>query len=285
MAAIRTNGFDELMGLEMLGDKADTMTGPKETEPVAEAPVKASVFSRIKKWLPLAILVVLMAVAFSQGLHNKLTLSNLIMQRQDLFGFVDQNFALAIFTFLAVYVACVALSFPGASLLTIAGGFLFGWVVGGMATVVGATLGACAVFLVARSSFGEVLTKRAGPFLARLAEGFRTEGFSYLLFLRLTPVFPFWLVNIAPAIFQMRLPTYALATFIGIIPGTFAFAFIGSGLDSVIEAQEAANPGCAAAGTCEVEISALVTPQLLAAFFALGIASLIPVVLKKVRSR
>ncbi|WP_299475050.1 TVP38/TMEM64 family protein [uncultured Roseibium sp.] len=261
------------------------MTGSKETDQIVETDVKASPPGKWKKWLPLGILVALMAAAFSLGLHKQLTLSNLIMQRQDLIGFVDQNFILAILVFGLTYVVCVALSFPGASLLTIAGGFLFGWITGGLVTVIGATLGACAVFLVARSSFGEVLTRRAGPFISRLAEGFRNEALSYLLFLRLTPVFPFWLVNIAPAIFQMRLPTYALATFFGIIPGTFAFAFIGSGLDSVIEAQEAADPGCATAGTCQIEISALVTPQLLAAFFALGIASLIPVVLKKVRAR
>ena len=84
--------------------------------------------------------------------------------------------------------------------------------------------------------------------------------------------------------FHFLTVSYFVALAIGIIPGTFAFAFIGSGLDSVIEAQEAANPGCASAGTCEIEISALVTPQLLAAFFALGIASLIPVVLKRIRS-
>ncbi|WP_367187031.1 TVP38/TMEM64 family protein [Roseibium sp.] len=272
-------------GSEMLGDEAKIMNAPKETDPAVETQATNSVSGRIKKWLPLAILVLLMILAFSQGLHKQLTLSNLIMRRQELAGFVDQNIVLAILTYMIAYTVSVALSFPGASLLTIAGGFLFGWVLGGFATVFGATVGACAVFLVARSSFGEVLTKRAGPFLSRLAEGFRNEAFNYLLFLRLTPIFPFWLVNIAPAIFQMPLSSYAIATFVGIIPGTFAFAFIGSGLDSVIEAQEAANPGCAAAGTCQVDVAALVTPQLLIAFFALGIASLIPVVLKKVRSR
>ena len=261
------------------------MNAPKETDPAVETQAADSVSGRIRKWLPLAVLALLMILAFSQGLHKELTLSNLIMRRQELVGFVDQNIVLAILTYLAAYTVAVALSFPGASLLTIAGGFLFGWVLGGFATVFGATIGACAVFLVARSSFGEVLTKRAGPFLSRLAEGFRNEAFNYLLFLRLTPIFPFWLVNIAPAIFQMPLSSYAIATFVGIIPGTFAFAFIGSGLDSVIEAQEAANPGCAAAGSCQVDVAALVTPQLLLAFFALGIASLIPVALKKVRSR
>jgi uncharacterized membrane protein YdjX (TVP38/TMEM64 family) len=232
-----------------------------------------------------AALAILMALGFAFGLHEHLSLSNLIMRRQELAGFVDGHLGLALVAYLGIYTAAVALSFPGASLLTIAGGFLFGWVLGGTATVLGATLGACSVFLVARSSFGEMLTDRAGPFLARLAEGFRKDAFHYLLFLRLTPLFPFWLVNIAPAMFRMPLSSYALATFAGIVPGTFAFAFIGSGLDSVIAAQEAANPGCAAAGACRIDVSALVTPQLLAAFFALGLASLIPVVLKKLRSR
>jgi len=269
----------------MLGEEANTMTPPQDRDAAAGDAQQRSRFAALRKWLPLAVLAALMAIAFSQGLHKELTLSNLIMQRQDLAGIVDQNLVLALAAYLVIYSAAVALSFPGASLLTIAGGFLFGWLLGGVTTIFGATLGACAVFLVARSSFGEVLTNRAGPFLSRLAEGFRKNAFHYLLFLRLTPVFPFWLVNIAPAIFKMPLPSYALATFVGIIPGTFAFTFIGSGLDSVIAAQEKANPGCAAAGTCEIDISALVTPQLLAAFFALGIASLIPVVLKKLRAR
>ncbi|MTI04943.1 TVP38/TMEM64 family protein [Roseibium denhamense] len=242
-------------------------------------------FALAKRWGPLAVLLAAMGFAFSQGLHEQLTLSNLITQRQNLIGYVDQHFAGALLLFVSIYTLAVALSFPGASLFTIAGGFLFGWIAGGFVAVFGATAGAAAVFLIARSSLGDVLTRRAGPFLERIGDGFRANAFHYLLFLRLTPVFPFWLVNIAPAIFRMPLPSYLTATFLGIIPGTFAFAFIGAGLDSVVEAQEAANPGCAAAGTCEIAVSALVTPQLLAAFFALGLASLIPIVLKKVRAR
>jgi uncharacterized membrane protein YdjX (TVP38/TMEM64 family) len=269
----------------MRGDEADTMRAPRDKEAAAGEGDARSNAAGWRKWLPLAVLAALMALGFAFGLHRQLSLSNLIMQRHDLAAFVDQNLALALLAYTAIYATAVALSFPGASFLTIAGGFLFGWLIGGAVTVVGATLGACAVFLVARSSFGEVLTHRAGPFLARLAEGFRENAFHYLLFLRLTPVFPFWLVNIAPAIFRMPLVSYALATFVGIIPGTFAYAFIGTGLDSVIAAQEAAHPGCAAEGTCQIDVSALVTPQLLAAFFVLGIASLIPVILKRLRGR
>lgn len=261
------------------------MTPSKDRAQTGAKAQERSGAGKLKKWLPVVVLAALMVLGFALGLHKQLTLSNLIMQRQDLAGYVDQNLVIAILVYMSVYTVAVALSFPGASLLTIAGGFLFGWILGGFATVLGATIGACAVFLVARTSFGEVLTHRAGPFLARLAEGFRKDAFHYLLFLRLTPVFPFWLVNIAPAIFRMPLSSYTLATFFGIVPGTFAFTFIGSGLDSVIAAQEAANPGCAASGTCQIDVAALVTPQLLVAFFALGIASLIPVILKKIRNR
>ena len=269
----------------MAGDRAAVVNDSLADDIPGRAGNTRQMSIRLKKWGPLLVLASLMVLAFSQGVHNELTLSNLIMERQRLAGFVGQNLALSIVAYVTIYAVSVSLSFPGASLLTIAGGFLFGWILAGVATVVGATAGATALFLVARSSVGEALTKRAGPFLAKLTEGFRKDAFHYLLFLRLTPVFPFWLVNIAPALFQVPLRSYVLATFVGIVPGTFAFTFIGAGLDSVIAAQEAANPGCAAAGTCQIEISALVTPELIAAFFALGIASLIPIVLKRLRSR
>lgn len=269
----------------MPGNEAKVMTGSEEPQKAQEPRACIKPAGLLRKWGPLAVLLCLMALAFSQGLHNHLTLSALIMERQSLAALVEQNLALTVLGYVVLYAVAVALSFPGASLLTIAGGFLFGWVVGGFATVVGATVGATALFIIAKSSFGEVLTRRAGPFITRLAEGFRRDAFNYLLFLRLTPVFPFWLVNIAPAMFQMPLGSYFLATFLGIIPGTFAFAFFGTGLDSVIAEQEAANPGCAAAGTCAVELSALVTEQLIFAIFALGVASLFPVLLKRWRSR
>lgn len=269
----------------MTENEANAMSRPEDPETGSELSATRNLATLVRRWAPLAVIVLLMILAFSQGVHKHLTLSSLIMERQNLADLVNQNLLFTVLGYVVLYAIAVALSFPGASLLTIAGGFLFGWAVGGFATVFGATVGAAILFIIAKSSFGEVLTRRAGPFMTRLAEGFRRDAFNYLLFLRLTPVFPFWLVNIAPALFQMPLGSYVLATFVGIIPGTFAFAFIGSGLDSVIEAQEAANPGCAAAGTCAVEVSALVTPQLLFAFFALGIASLIPVLLKRLRAR
>lgn len=238
---------------------------------------------RLRRWLPLLAIVALMALGFALGWHRHLTLSTLIKERAQLAGFVEDNLLLAALSYLGVYVVSVALSFPGASLLTIVGGFLFGWLLGGTLTAIGATVGACCIFLAARSSLGAALKAKAGPFVNRLAKGFRDNAFSYLLFLRLTPIFPFWLVNIAPALFDVRLSVYGWATFIGILPGTYAYSFVGTGLDSIIEAQEAANPGCAAAGTCQVDIGALVTPEIVVAFAALGVVSLLPVVVRKLR--
>jgi uncharacterized membrane protein YdjX (TVP38/TMEM64 family) len=230
-----------------------------------------------RRLLPAFAILALLAVAYWSGWFEHFSLSSIIRHREWLATLVDGHTASSIAIYLVLYAALVAISFPGASLLTIAAGMLFGGLLGGALTVAAATAGAVIIFLVARSSVGDFLEKRASGFVARLADGFRQDAFSYLLSLRLTPIFPFWVVNIVPAMLNMRLDHYALATFIGIIPGTFAYAFVGAGLSSVIAAQEAANPGCAQAGTCSINPQALVTPQLLLAMAALGIAALIPV--------
>ncbi|MTI17149.1 TVP38/TMEM64 family protein [Rhodobacteraceae bacterium RKSG542] len=237
----------------------------------------------IKRWLPLVVIGGTMAFGFSMGWHEQLTLSELIKNRLLLENAVVEYPVLSVLIYMGVYILAVSLSFPGASFLTILGGFLFGWWLAGTATVIAATIGAALLFLAARTSLGTTLKEKAGPFLSKMSNGFQENAFSYLLFLRLTPVFPFWLVNIAPALFHMKLSPYVLATAIGIIPGTFAYSFVGSGLDSIIAAQEAADPGCASAGRCQLDIAALITPQLLLAFAALGIVALIPVVVKKLR--
>ena len=239
----------------------------------------------VMRYLPLAILVLAMALAFATGAHRYIKLEKLIAHRDDLQAFVAAHEVKALALYVAVYVAVVALSVPGAVFLTVFGGFLFGWLWGGIATVVAATIGAVIVFLIASTSVGDALVVRAGPRLRRLADGFREDAFAYLLFLRLVPVFPFWLVNLAPALFGVPLKTFALATAIGIVPGTFAFAFAGAGLDSVIAAQKAAKQACIAAGGTDcymrIDLHALVTPKLLVALAALGLVALIPVVLRR----
>lgn len=234
-------------------------------------------------WLPIIAIVVLMGVAWASGWFDALTLSNLIQQRGALAAFVADDLLLALLIYAALYSVLVALSFPGASLLTIAGGFLFGVATAGIVTTIAATIGATIVFLAARSSLGSALRARAGPFVTRLSDGFREDAWSYLLFLRLVPVFPFWLVNLAPALFQVPLRAYVGATFLGILPGTFAYAFLGAGLDSLIAAQEAAHPGCVDAGTCTIDPAALLTPTFLGALAVLGLVALVPPLLRRWR--
>lgn len=223
------------------------------------------------------------------GWHRVLTLETLVLNRMGMMDFIEDHTVAALAAFIAVYVVVVALSLPGASALTLAGGILFGGLIGGCATLVGATIGAAIVFTIAKSAFGEYLLRRAGVALATFAKGFREDAFSYLLFLRLVPLFPFWLVNLVPAVLGVKFTTYLAATMIGILPGTFAFAFIGDGLDSVIAAQEDRYRTCLAAGRsdCRVDfdVSAALTPELLAAFAALGVIALVPVAVKRWRAQ
>lgn len=257
------------------------------SQPSSDSTLQTSTarFKLLKRFGPLVAIAGAMVAAFAFGLNDYLSLSALIQQREMLAGVITDNLALSILVFGALYALAVALSFPAASLLTIASGFLFGWLVGGLTVVVAATVGATALFLAARTAFGQAIANKAGPTLGKLLKGFKDDAFSYLLFLRLTPLFPFTLVNIAPALANVPLRSYVIATFFGIMPGTMAYAFVGSGLDSVIMAQEAANPGCAAAGTCAIDLGSLVTREIIFAFAALGAVALIPPLAKAWRAR
>jgi uncharacterized membrane protein YdjX (TVP38/TMEM64 family) len=137
--------------------------------------------------------------------------------------------------FIAAYAGIVALSVPGGAFLTVTAGFLFGTWLGGLYALIGATLGATVVFLVARTSLGEVLRRRAGPFLKKVEAGFRDNAANYLLVLRLVPLFPFWLVNLVPAFLGVPVRTFVIASFFGMAPGTFVYASLGEGLSTILE--------------------------------------------------
>ncbi|WP_422372396.1 TVP38/TMEM64 family protein [Hoeflea sp.] len=247
-----------------------SMAGNHETERDTAKPVW-------KKFLPIGVVAVGLGAGYAAGLQDYLSLSALANQRDTLKAFVADHRIGSALGFVVLYALAVAFSFPAASILTIFSGFLFGWLLGGALTAVAATLGATAIFLAAQSAFGDVLRKRAGPFAAKLADGFAKDAFGYLFVLRLAPVFPFFIMNIAPAFFDIRLRTYVSATFLGILPGTFAYAWLGQGLDSVIvSAAEAGR---------EVSIADLVTPQITIAFAGLAIVAAIPTIIRKLRAR
>jgi uncharacterized membrane protein YdjX (TVP38/TMEM64 family) len=244
---------------------------------------------RLWRLVPLALVLLGIGAVFATGAHRYLRLEALLDHRERLQGFVAGHGSQAVLLYMGVYIAAVTLSVPGGAALTIIGGFLFGWLVGGAAAAISATLGAIGVFLIARTSIGDALLRRAGKRVQALAAGFRRDAFSYLLFLRFLPVVPFWVTNLASALFGVPLKTFVLATQIGLIPGTFAFAAAGSGLDAIIAAQQAARAACLSAGgtECGLDLSLrqLLTPQILAAFVVLGVLALAPVAVKRYSRR
>ncbi|MFD2204463.1 TVP38/TMEM64 family protein [Kiloniella antarctica] len=223
----------------------------------------------IKRLLPLLILVVGLLVVYSFGWHEFLSFSALQENREVLDGFVRERGLIAVLAFIGLYTVVVAFSIPGGSFLTIAGGFLFGSLLGGSYAIMAATLGSTLVFLAAKSAFRDFFHKRAKGYLRAMEAGFHENELSYLLVLRLVPLFPFWLVNLVPAFVGVSLRNYVVATFIGIIPGTFVYASVGNGLDALFRSG----------GTPDLGI--ILKPEVLLPILGLALLSLIPVVYKK----
>lgn len=235
----------------------------------------------LRRWLPVLGLLLLAGLGYALGLHRTLSLTALAENRDALCNWVDAHMALALAAYGLLYVAVVALSLPVAGILSIAGGFLFGWPISAPVTVVAAVIGSAAVFQIVKTSFGTALAERAGPLVQRLSRGFAENAFSLLLFLRLTPVFPFWAVNAVAGLCRIPMRTFILATILGIIPASIAFALVGAGLDQVIDAQLETYQACVAAkgaANCRLSIdaSALLSPELGLGLTALGLVALIP---------
>lgn len=200
---------------------------PNLTEP----PVR-----RIARLWPVLLLGGIAFAAWASGAAGLLSFDALADHRAALAGMVAARPILAAGAYVLAYVVLVTLSLPGAVVLTLAGGLMFGAWIGTALTVVGATIGACLLFLAARSALAPLVAGRAAVLVDRLRPGLERDGFFYLLTIRLIPVVPFWLANLAPALVGMPFGAYAAATAIGIIPGTAVFAGIGAGLGDVLAA-------------------------------------------------
>jgi len=242
------------------------------------------------------------------GWHRQVLLETLVRHRAAIDAFVAAHRGAALLAFMRLYVGAVTVSLPGAAALTVAGGIIFGGVAGGLAAIAAATLGATLVFLVVRRAVGRaegagggggartagwagrIPVRYAGPLAEKFAAGFRRDCFWYLVFLRLVPLFPFWLVNLVAAPLGVGLAPFVAATALGIVPATFAYAFFGAGLDSAIAAQESAYRACLAGGPqqgtaqlaplagcrLDFDLAAAATPELIGALLALGLFALIP---------
>ena len=222
-----------------------------------------------RRLLPLGLLVAAGLAFVAIGGGRYLNFAALAENRDWLYGLVQRWGVVAGLLYIEVYAGLVALSVPGAAVLTIAGGFLFGPWIGTLCAVVGATLGATGIFLATRAGLGG-LAQRAGPLVGKLEAGFRADAFNYLLVLRLVFIVPFWLVNLVPALVGVRLSTFILATFLGIIPGTFVYASFGNGLGDVV-----GEPG----------LGVLLRPSVIGPIIGLVILALVPVGYKRWRTK
>jgi uncharacterized membrane protein YdjX (TVP38/TMEM64 family) len=218
------------------------------------------------------ILIALVAVAGFVFLRKYISFDLLAENRADLIAFRDDNYLASVLGFIAAYTLIVAFSLPGATLMTLTGGFLFGLFPGVAFNVIGATLGACGIFIAARSGFGAALSQRiegGGGAAARLQAALRENEWSMLFIMRLVPIVPFFLANLIPAFTGTRLSRFAISTFLGIIPGALVFTSVGSGLGEVF--ARGAAP----------DLSILWQPHIIGPILGLAALSALPIFLKK----
>lgn len=226
----------------------------------------------LKKRLPLLILLVIATIAFVL-FGDKLTLDTLRDNREALQNWRTNNATLSAVVYIILYAIAVAVSLPGGLIMTLTGGFLFGTMFGTLYTVIGATLGATAIFYAARTGFGDVLRKKTGNWLEKFQKGIRENEISFLLLMRLVPIVPFFIANVAPAFLGVNARTYIWTTGLGIIPGTFVFSSVGAGLGAVFDRGE------------DPDLGLIFEPHILLPLLGLCILAALPAVIKIIKGR
>jgi len=227
----------------------------------------------MKKWIPIILIVVLMIVTYIFRMPDFFSFEMLKMHRETLNEYVSEHFALTSLLFILMYLVSTALSLPIGFYLSLLGGFLFPQPLSTLYVILGATAGASTLFWAARTAFSDILRKKASPFLSKMKEGFNENAACYMLFLRLIPAFPFWLVNLAPAFLGVPFFTYLWTTAVGILPAVVVFTQFGAGLDKVFQGDQ------------EFSIDNILNRDIKIALVALAILVLIPVVFKKLRKK
>ncbi len=229
------------------------------------------------RFLPVIILLVGLAVVLiilrQYGITSGQAFWDLITgHHASISAWAVQNTFLALAVYMAIYIAAVALSLPGAIWLTLFGGAVLGWPAAG-AVIFSGTIGAWLVFLAARGAFSDILARSSKSFMGRIKSGFEESPFFWLLALRLIPVAPFWVVNIIPGLLGMRSAPYLLATLIGIAPGSIVYVWVGRGLDKVL--SQGRTP----------DFETVLDPSVTAPLIALGVLALVPALVKAVRAK
>ena len=242
----------------------------KRAEPKGTLMEENKTRSTLRRFAPLIAVATVLIAFFALGLDDYFTQETLRQNHGVMTSFAERWGLLAVLAFIVLYASLVSISFPGATLLTIFGGFMFGTFVGGLAVITGATLGATIIFLIARTALGEAWRARAGSSLKSLEQGFHEGELSYMFILRLVPIFPFWLVNLAPSFLGVSTRNYVLATFFGIMPATFVYAAAGDvGSDAIARGEALTLSGL------------LSDPKVIFLMLGLAVLALIPIVYKR----
>lgn len=240
-----------------------------------DAPAPDASPSALRRWGPLALLAA-GAVAGWWFFGDALSFETLRDNREALGAWRDANYALAAGAYMLAYVLVVAFSLPGALVMTLTGGFLFGLVSGSLFTLIGATIGATAIFLAAKTSLGEGLKAKmdaSGGTMARFRKGMEANEISFLLLMRLVPAVPFFIANLAPAFLGVGLRNYVLTTFFGIMPGTVVYTWVGAGLGEVFD--QGGTP----------DLGLLFEPHIIGPLLGLCVLAALPIALKTLRGR
>lgn len=228
------------------------------------------------KWRRLALFSLLLLglfLFFYFEFHKYLTFQYIKTNRELLLNYVNEHQLLAPAIFLAIYITATAISAPGALFLSLICGFLFGTILGTILIVFGATLGATIIFYATKTTFYDFFYHKAGFWYKKMADGFTENSINYLLFLRLVPLFPFWVINIVPALFGVSTKTFIWTTFIGIIPGTITYVALGSGMGIIFDQNQTPN------------LNIILKPQILLPIIALATLSLVPIAYKLIKTR
>ena len=223
--------------------------------------------AQIGKFIILGIIAGGIGLSLYLDIGRFLSLDTLKANRDQLLAFTEANYTAAVVLFILIYIAVTGLSLPGAVILTLGGGFLFGSLAATIFVNIGATTGATLAFLAARYVLRDWVEQRFGKWLEPLQQGFAKNAFSYLMTLRLIPLFPFFAVNLVSGLTRMSVGTYVAATSFGIIPGSFVYAYAGRQLGTINSLKQIASPA------------------VLGAFLLLGALALTPMIYKKLSGK
>ena len=229
--------------------------------------------SKLYKFFPVAILIMGVVVFFALGGQKYLSLDVLKNNYQDLISFTDQYFLVALILFAVAYIAVVAFSIPGATIMTLLGGLLFGVFLGSVIVVIAATLGASLVFFAVKTALGNAIKSKAKGSIEKMRLGFEKGAFNYLMVLRLVPIFPFFVINIAAGVLGVRFRDFFWATLFGIIPGSAVYVWVGTSLGYAIQQGG------------DINLKIIFEPQFILPILALAALSLIPIILKKLKKK